>query len=151
MKCPYCQTDDQNKVVDSRSSRENDAIRRRRECEKCGKRFTTYEYIERVNISVVKRGDKRREDFDINKLRKGIVIACAKRPINTEEIEELVQKIYKKIEGLNKSEIETSDIGTMVMDELYVLDQIAYIRFASVYRDFKTAEEFVKQITTLVQ
>jgi transcriptional repressor NrdR len=101
-------------------------------------------------ISVVKR-DRRREDFDINKLRKGIVIACAKRPINTDEIEELVQKIYKKIEGLGKSEVETSEIGTMVMDELYLLDQIAYIRFASVYRDFKTAEEFVKQITTLVQ
>jgi len=150
MKCPYCQTDDQNKVVDSRSSREGDAIRRRRECEKCNRRFTTYEYIEQLQISVVKR-DRRREDFDINKLRKGIMVACAKRPINIEEIEELVQKIHKKIEGLGKSEVETSEIGTMIMDELYLLDQIAYIRFASVYRDFKTTEEFVKQITTLVQ
>ena len=150
MKCPYCQADDENRVVDSRSSREGDAIRRRRECEKCGKRFTTYEYIEQMQVSVVKR-DRRREDFDINKLRKGIVIACAKRPISNAETEDLVQKIYKKIEASSRNEIETSEIGTMVMDELYLLDQIAYIRFASVYRDFKTAEEFVKQITTLVQ
>lgn len=151
MKCPYCQADDESKVVDSRSNRENDKIRRRRECENCGKRFTTYEYIEQINIQVVKRGDQRREDFDINKLRKGIEIACKKRPISTDEIDNLVHKIHKEIETLGKNEVESSEIGTAVMDELYELDKIAFIRFASVYRDFKTAEEFIQQITTLAK
>jgi transcriptional repressor NrdR len=150
MKCPYCQKDDQTKVVDSRSSREGDAIRRRRECEVCNKRFTTYEYIERAGMIVIKR-DKRREAFDIKKLSNGINIACTKRPISTDEVEYLVQKIFKSIEALNKNEIESREIGGVVMDELYMLDQIAYIRFASVYRDFKTADEFVKQLSTLVQ
>jgi transcriptional repressor NrdR len=150
MKCPYCQADDQSKVVDSRSSREGDAIRRRRECDKCQKRFTTYEYIERINMVVIKR-DKRREDFNIQKLRSGINVACTKRPISTDELENLVDRIVKKAEGLGRNELESREIGVMVMDELYLLDQIAYIRFASVYRDFKTAEEFVKQLTTLVQ
>jgi len=150
MKCPYCKTDDQNKVVDSRSSREGDAIRRRRECENCHKRFTTYEYIERADIIVIKR-DRRREEFNVQKLRNGINIACTKRPISIDDVENLVEKIIKKAEISGKTEIESREIGTMVMDELYALDQIAYIRFASVYRDFKTAEEFVKQITTLVQ
>jgi transcriptional repressor NrdR len=150
MRCPYCQADDENKVVDSRSSREGDAIRRRRECESCNKRFTTYEYIERANVIVIKR-DRRREEFNIQKLRNGVNIACTKRPISIDEIEALIEKVVKKAEFMGKNEIESSEIGTMVMDELYLLDQIAYIRFASVYRDFKTAEEFVKQITTLVQ
>ncbi|MCL1947031.1 MAG: transcriptional regulator NrdR [Chitinivibrionia bacterium] len=150
MKCPYCKADDQNKVVDSRSNRESDAIRRRRECENCHKRFTTYEYIERAEIVVVKR-DRRREDFSADKLRKGINIACTKRPISIDDVENLIEKIIKNAESSGKTEIESREIGTMVMDELYALDQIAYIRFASVYRDFKTAEEFVKQITTLVQ
>jgi len=150
MKCPYCKADDRNKVVDSRSSRDSDAIRRRRECENCHKRFTTYEYIERADIVVVKR-DRRREEFNVQKLRQGINIACTKRPISIDDVENLVEKIIKKAEGSGKTEIESREIGTMVMDELYALDQIAYIRFASVYRDFKTAEEFVKQITTLVQ
>jgi len=150
MKCPYCQTDDQSKVVDSRSSREGDAIRRRRECDKCHKRFTTYEYIERINMIVIKR-DRRREEFNIQKLRNGVNVACTKRPISIDELENLVGKVVKKAEGLGRSEVESREIGIMVMDELYLLDQIAYIRFASVYRDFKTAEEFVKQLTTLVQ
>ena len=150
MKCPYCKASAENRVVDSRPSREGDAIRRRRECEICGKRFTTYEIIEQTEIFVVKR-DKRREEFDIVKLRKGIDIACAKRPISTDEKSELVRKIHEKVEALGKNEIDSAEIGTIVMDELYLLDQIAYIRFASVYRDFKTTEEFVKQISTLVQ
>ncbi|MDR0303653.1 MAG: transcriptional regulator NrdR [Chitinispirillales bacterium] len=150
MKCPYCLNEDESRVVDSRSSRDGNAIRRRRECEKCNKRFTTYEYVEKMNVIVVKR-DCRREDFNIQKLRKGIDIACTKRPISIDEISSLVDRVAKKTESLNKNEVESSEIGNIVMDELYLLDQIAYIRFASVYRDFKTVEEFVKQISTLVQ
>jgi transcriptional repressor NrdR len=150
MKCPHCQNEVESRVIDSRSSRDGNAIRRRRECENCHNRFTTYEYVEKTGIIIVKR-DRRREDFDIKKLRKGIDVACSKRPINTDEISSLVDRIVKKTENLNKNEDESSEVGNFVMDELYLLDQIAYIRFASVYRNFKTVEEFVKQITTLVQ
>jgi len=150
MKCPYCSADNESKVVDSRSSREGYAVRRRRECDGCGKRFTTYEYIEKANIIVVKR-DRRREEFDIAKLRNGVNIACTKRPVSIDEIQTLIENVVRKTEALGLTEIESSEIGNIVMDELYLLDQIAYIRFASVYRDFKTVEEFVKQITTLVQ
>jgi transcriptional repressor NrdR len=150
MKCPHCRGDDESRVLDSRSTRDGDAIRRRRECNRCLKRFTTYEYVEKASMIVVKR-DRRREDFSVNKLRKGIDFACKKRPISSDEIAALVDRVVKKSEAMGKTEVESMEIGTFVMDELYLLDQIAYIRFASVYRNFRTAEEFVRQVSTLMQ
>lgn len=147
MKCPYCDNT-RDHVVDSRSSKEGAAIRRRRECLSCGKRFTTYEYIENFTTVVIKK-DRRREPFDRSKLKEGILIAVKKRPIGVNQIENMVDTIEKKIEQLGKGELESLEIGKMVMEELYEIDQIAYIRFASVYRDFKSADEFVNQVSQL--
>ena len=147
MKCPYCEST-KDHVVDSRSSKEGSAIRRRRECLGCGKRFTTYEYIENVTMSVIKK-DRRREPFDRQKLESGIVLAVKKRPVSTAQIEEMIDAILKQVESLGKGELESIRIGEMVMDQLYTVDQIAYIRFASVYRDFKSADEFINQVSKL--
>ncbi len=144
MKCPYCGCQ-QDKVVDSRSSREERAVRRRRECINCAKRFTTYEYVEQVPLTVVKR-DKRREPFDREKLFTGITTACKKRSVSRERIEAIVDRIAEKIEKLSSIEIESKDIGKLVMDELSALDDVAYIRFASVYREFKDKGEFITEI-----
>ena len=147
MKCPYCDNT-RDHVVDSRSSKEGAAIRRRRECLDCGKRFTTYEYIETVSTVVIKK-DRRREPFDRQKLKAGILIAVKKRPVSVEQVEGVIDAIEKKVEQLGRGELESMSIGKMVMEELYELDQIAYIRFASVYRDFKSADEFVSQVGQL--
>lgn len=147
MKCPYC-GDDHDKVVDSRASREGASIRRRRQCLSCDKRFTTYEYVEESQIVVIKK-DRRREEYNREKLKEGIVIACKKRPVSTEDIEKILLEVEHRIEATHKSEIDSIEIGKFLMEELYKIDQIAYIRFASVYRDFKSADEFVSQVSEL--
>ena len=144
MKCPYCGYEE-DKVVDSRSSKEGCAIRRRRECLKCEKRFTTYEYIETAPLMIVKN-DQRREPFDRQKLLQGIEIACRKRPISKKQVEGIVDRISDRLEKLSRLEIPSAEIGQQVMQELYKLDEVAYVRFASVYRKFKDKDEFVSQV-----
>ena len=144
MKCPYCHNQD-DKVIDSRIVRDGEAIRRRRECLSCEKRYTTYEYIENVTRTVVKR-DGRREDFDRKKLEEGIRLACSKRPVSYETIQQLVNRIIEKLHELQMKEISHKVIGEMVMGELKNIDHVAYVRFASVYRKFEAKEDFVKEV-----
>lgn len=144
MRCPFC-GHQEDKVVDSRSSKEGRAIRRRRECLKCEKRYTTYEYIENVALSVVKR-DGRIEEYDRQKLRQGIITACKKRPISMKKIDSIVDKIENEIQNLSQTEVKSSVIGELVMNELEELDEVAYVRFASVYRQFKGKDEFLKEL-----
>ncbi len=146
MKCPYCLKID-NFVVDSRLSPDT-SIRRRRECSNCKKRFTTYERIELIDFSVVKK-DNSNELFDRNKLLKGILKACEKRPIKREQIEFLVSNIESSIRQSGKSEIKSKKIGELVMNDLKNLDEVAYIRFASVYKKFRKAGQFVEAIEKL--
>lgn len=147
MRCPYCGYE-QDKVVDSRSSKEGRAVRRRRECLKCEKRFTTYEYVESFPLTVVKN-DQRREPYDRQKLLQGVIAACKKRPISMKKIESIIDKIEEKVGKLSRSEVPTSEIGKYVMEELYCLDDVAYVRFASVYRKFKDRDEFVIEVKGL--
>ncbi len=140
MRCPYCGSQE-DRVVDSRSVRDGTAIRRRRECANCGKRFTTYEYIEQSPILVVKR-DGSREEFQREKLAHGIREACHKRPVSAESIDEIVEKIVSEILSMGKPEVLSVEIGEIVMKHLRSLDEVAYVRFASVYRKFKDVEEF---------
>lgn len=147
MKCPYC-GHEEDKVVDSRSCKEGRAIRRRRECINCTKRYTTYEYIENFPLTVIKN-DQRREPYDREKLLTGIVSACKKRPISMKKIESIVDSIEDKLEKMAKSEVESMEIGKLVMEELYKLDDVAYVRFASVYRKFKDLDEFVNEVQEL--
>jgi transcriptional repressor NrdR len=147
MKCPFC-GHEEDKVVDSRSSKEGQAVRRRRECLQCEKRFTTYEYIETVPLAIIKN-DQRREPYERDKLLHGILSACKKRPISREQIDEIVDRIEEQAQKLSKTEIPSSEIGKFVMDELYKLDDVAYVRFASVYRKFKDKGEFVTQVKEL--
>lgn len=144
MRCPFC-GNDTDKVVDSRSSKEGRAIRRRRECLKCGKRYTTYEYIENVALSIIKK-DGRVEEYDREKLRQGIITACKKRPISMKKIDSIVDKIENEIQNLSHTEIKSVQIGEKVMNELQRLDEVAYVRFASVYRHFKSKEEFLREL-----
>jgi transcriptional repressor NrdR len=144
MRCPYC-SHGEDKVVDSRSSKEGRAVRRRRECLRCGKRFTTYEYIENVSLTIIKN-DQRREPYDRQKLMHGIVAACKKRPVSLKKIESIVDRIENQIEKSGKMEIPSSEIGKLVMMELYELDEVAYVRFASVYRKFKDISEFISEV-----
>ena len=144
MKCPYCQCLD-DKVIDSRVVREGDAIRRRRECTKCERRYTTYEYIEKVTHTVVKR-DGRREDFNRQKLEIGLKLACSKRPISYDTIQTSVDNIIEKLHSLQLKEIPHETIGEMVMEELKNIDHVAYVRFASVYRQFEAKEDFVREV-----
>ncbi len=148
MKCPYC-GHEEDKVVDSRSSKEGKAVRRRRECLQCQKRYTTYEYVEQVPLMVVKR-DGKREPFDRQKLLLGVVTACKKRPITTEMIEGLVDEIEAELEGLELKEVNSIELGEKVMNKLQDLDQVAYVRFASVYRKFKDTREFLREIEELL-
>ena len=146
MKCPKCGKDD-DKVLDSRSAREGAAIRRRRECLKCGYRFTTYEEIDRDEILVVKH-DGRRETFDRSKLDKAIRRACGKRPVSDEQIRTMIDRVVASLEG---DEISTDQIAELVMTELHKVDEVAYIRFASVYRQFKDVAQFLSAITEIVR
>lgn len=148
MKCPYCGSDE-NKVIDSRIVKEGKAVRRRRECLKCGKRFTTYEYIEKSPVMVIKR-DGRREPFDRAKLLNGIITACHKRPVPREKIEELVDEIESAISDLGKLEVPSREIGEEVIKRLKFIDEVSYVRFASVYRDFKDKNEFFEELKKLM-
>ncbi len=147
MKCIYCGCEE-SKVLDSRSTDENNSIRRRRECLNCGRRFTTYESIEITPILVVKN-DGSRQSFDINKIKNGLIKACEKRPISLSQIEKMAGDIEKDIQNNFQQEIASSKIGELVMDKLKEVDEIAYVRFASVYRQFKDIESFKKLIDEL--
>ncbi|MBR0459266.1 MAG: transcriptional repressor NrdR [Victivallales bacterium] len=144
MRCPKCQAND-DKVIETRVSKEGDVIRRRRLCLKCGFRFTTYESIIPADIYVVKR-DGRREDFQPDKLRDGIRMACWKRNISQEQIEQMVNDITTSIVQENTTEVESAHIGELVMEALKNVDEVAYVRFASVYRHFKDTDEFISTI-----
>ncbi len=146
MKCPYC-NHTESKVTDSRDTGTY-TIRRRRECAKCSRRFTTYEYIEMTPVYIIKK-DGRREKFDRNKIKKGIMKALEKRPIGHEEIEGMLDSIEEKIRRCGREEIESSIIGEFVMELLKKIDQVAYIRFASVYRSFTDVSSFEKELKTL--
>ena len=149
MKCIYCNCTD-SRVVDSRPTEEGNAIRRRRECENCGKRFTTYEKVETVPLLVVKK-DKRREAFDAQKLRKGIIKACEKRPVAMADIDALTREIELRAYNSLEQEISTQEIGEMVMDGLKKLDEVSYVRFASVYRHFRDVQSFVEELNRLIE
>lgn len=144
MNCPFC-SNAENKVIDSRVSRNGSAIRRRRECLKCKKRFTTYEYVEDVLPVVVKK-DGRRESFDRGKIFSGIKKACEKRPISMEIIEETVERVEQECQESMLKEIPAHVIGEKIMEELHALDGVAYVRFASVYREFRDVNEFIDEL-----
>ncbi|MEN6375091.1 MAG: transcriptional regulator NrdR [Smithella sp.] len=148
MKCPFC-AHAENKVIDSRISKDGKAIRRRRECMGCGKRFTTYEFVEDILPMVVKK-DGRREVFDRMKIRNGVMKACEKRPISMEEIEKLVENVEQDCQEYQGDEIPSTVIGEKVMNELKTLDGVAYVRFASVYRQFRDVGEFMAELNDLL-
>ncbi len=147
MKCPYCKHEE-DKVVDSRSCGDGYGVRRRRECLKCGHRFTTYERIEETPLMVVKKDD-RREAFNPQKLLNGIRIACEKRPISIETLKKLVDKIEMDLEKKFETEVNSREIGKLVMKKLHNLDEVAYVRFASVYRQFKDVDQFMDEVKRL--
>lgn len=148
MRCPFCHHQD-DRVVDSRTSREGRAVRRRRECLRCGRRFTTYEYIEERTLQVLKR-DGETEPFDHRKLVGSIEVAVAKRPITPAEIVTFVEDIERELDRRESGEVTSREIGEMVMERLRTLDQVAYVRFASVYRQFEDAQQF-KQIADMLR
>ena len=148
VKCPFCAAVD-DRVVDSRESREGQVIRRRRECTGCGRRFTSYETIEEIPYMVVKN-DGRRERFDRNKLRTGLVKACEKRPVPPVELDRVVDAIESLLHDAEEREIATSRIGALVMERLRELDKVAYVRFASVYRKFEDVDEFLNELKSLI-
>lgn len=148
MKCPFCGFEE-SKVVDSRSTDDNTTIRRRRECLKCGKRYTTYEKIEDFPVLVIKK-DLTRENFNKEKIINGLIIACQKRPISRKQIEDIAYDIEKTISNSMLTEVPSKDIGEMVMARLKELDEISYVRFASVYRQFKDINTFLEEIKNLI-
>ncbi|GAB4405612.1 MAG: transcriptional regulator NrdR [Thermodesulfovibrionales bacterium] len=149
MKCPFCGSIE-DKVIDSRTSKEGDAIRRRRECLKCGKRFTSYERVDDVIPMVIKK-DGRRESFDRGKILSGLKKACEKRPISIDVLEGIVDSIEKKLIGMGVKEIPSTWIGEEVMASLKAIDKVAYVRFASVYRQFKDINEFMDEVKSLFE
>jgi len=149
MRCPFCKSVD-DKVVDSRSTMDGYAIRRRRECLQCGKRFTTYEKIDGGALMVIKR-DNTRDAFDRDKLRSGIVKACQKRPVSIEQIDNLVDRIERTLQGRWDKEVSSTEIGEMVMEGLRELDHVAFVRFASVYRQFRDVGDFVDEVKKLTE
>ena len=148
MKCPYCGEDD-TKVIDSRGQEDNSVIRRRRLCESCGKRFTTYERIDMIPITVIKN-DGTREIFDKTKIINGVMKSCNKRPVTAQQIQELADDIENPLMGLGEREVESKQIGNMVMDRLKEVDEVAYVRFASVYRQFKDINTFIDELEKLL-
>ena len=148
MKCPFCGFEE-SKVVDSRSTDDNTTIRRRRECANCSKRYTTYEKIEDIPILVIKR-DSTRENFNKEKIVNGLIIACQKRPISRRQIEEIAEDIEKSISNKMLTEVETKLIGEMIMERLKKIDEVSYVRFASVYRQFKDINTFLEEIKNLM-
>lgn len=148
MKCPFCGYKE-DKVVDSRATAEESAVRRRRECLKCGKRFTTYEYIEEVSLLVIKK-DGRRESFDRKKILAGIIRACEKRPVSVEKMENVVIQVEHTIQKKSDREVLSSRIGELVMERLKLIDDVAYVRFASVYRQFKDVGQFMVELRDIL-
>jgi len=147
MRCPYC-GGVEDRVVDSRESRERDVIRRRRQCVHCERRFTSYERVERLPFQIVKR-DQRREEYDRVKLMRGLQVACRKRPVPQAELERLADMIEAAMQDSGERELSSNRIGTMVMERLRALDPVAYVRFASVYRRFEDVDAFVKELHQL--
>mgnify|MGYP001560699648 CR=1 FL=1 len=148
MRCPNC-GHKEDKVVDSRATQEESAIRRRRECLNCGKRFTTYEYVEEVSLMVVKK-DNRREPFDRQKILSGMLKACEKRPISIDKIEEAALQIERQIQKKYEREVLASRIGELVVEKLKAMDDVAYVRFASVYRQFKDVNQFMQELNEML-
>ena len=148
MKCPYCSYEE-SKVVDSRATEDNMAIRRRRECLNCGKRYTTYEKIEDIPILVIKK-DLSREYFDKSKIINGLIKACQKRPVSRSQIEDIADEVEKQLSNQMLAEIRSDLIGEMIMDNLKEIDEVSYVRFASVYRQFKDINTFMEEIKSLM-
>lgn len=149
MKCPFCSRQD-NRVIDSRLSRDGDVIRRRRECEGCERRFTTYERVEEILPLVVKK-DGRREAYSRQKVVAGLTKACEKRPISIETIEDIADRIERSLQGSGEKELKSARIGEEVMRQLYDLDKVAYVRFASVYRSFQDLDAFMNELKILIR
>lgn len=149
MRCPFCNSSD-TKVTDSRDTDDGASIRRRRQCLICNRRFTTYETVEQTPLRVIKKNGTR-ELFDKNKLRNGLIRACEKRNISTGQIEEIVNTVERTIRNGLKQEVPTEVIGNLIMEELRKLDQVAYVRFASVYREFKDLDSFMSELETLMK
>ena len=148
MKCPYCNQDN-TRVVDSRPADENTAIRRRRMCDECGKRFTTYEKVETIPLIVIKK-DQNREQYDRSKIEAGVLRACHKRPVSAEQIHKLVDSVETELFNREEREIPSSVIGDIVMDQLKDLEAVAYVRFASVYREFKDVNTFMDELKKML-
>lgn len=148
MKCPFC-GEDNTRVIDSRPADENNSIRRRRECDACNRRFTTYEKVESIPLIVIKK-DKIRESYDRSKIASGILKSCHKRPVSADQIEQCLDNIETKIFNLEDKEIESTVIGEIVMDEIKNLDPVAYVRFASVYREFKDVNTFMDELKKIL-
>ena len=149
MKCPFCNQDN-TRVVDSRPADDNTAIRRRRMCDACGKRFTTYEKVETIPLIVIKK-DQNREQFDRSKIEAGVLRACHKRPVSAEQIHRLVDDVETEVFNLEEREIPSSVIGEIVMDKLKYLEAVAYVRFASVYREFKDVNTFMDELKKILK
>lgn len=149
MKCPFCNQDD-TRVVDSRPADDNSSIRRRRLCDACGKRFTTYEKVETIPLIVIKK-DNNREAFDRSKIEAGVLRACYKRPVSAEDIKRTVDEIELEVVNREEKEIPSNLIGEIVMDKLKLLDPVAYVRFASVYREFKDVNTFMDELKTFLE
>ena len=148
MKCPYCNHPD-TRVIDSRPAEDGSAIRRRRSCDECGKRFTTYEKVETIPLIIIKK-DNNREQYNRSKIERGIIRACYKRPVSAEAIQKTVERIEIKIFNLEAKEVESTTIGEIVMDKIKDLDQVAYVRFASVYREFKDVNTFMDELKSVL-
>ena len=149
MRCPAC-GHEEDKVVDSRATKENSAVRRRRECLKCGQRFNTYEYIEHTPVMVVKK-DGKREPYSREKILNGLLRACEKRPVSMEMLEKLVDEVERTVSNRVRDEIPTKEIGEEIMRRLASIDQVAYVRFASVYREFKDVSQFMSELRKLLE
>ena len=149
MKCPFC-GDDNTRVIDSRPADDNSAIRRRRQCDVCGKRFTTYEKVDTIPLMIIKK-DRTREAYDRSKIEKGLVRSCHKRPVTMDQIEACVDAVESEIFNLGQREVESSAVGAIVMDKIRTLDEVAYVRFASVYREFKDVNTFMDELKKLLK
>jgi transcriptional repressor NrdR len=149
MKCPYCGSRD-TEVVETRDSEDLETIRRRRECVTCGKRFTTYERIENINLTVIKK-DGKREQFDRDKLKRGIIRSCEKTKVSVDDIEKIVTETERELRGADSVEVESKKIGQMIATKLKTMDKVAYIRFSSVFRRFVDVEDFEKEVKKLIK
>ena len=149
MKCPFCSSEN-TRVIDSRPADDNNSIRRRRLCDECGKRFTTYEKVETIPLIVIKK-DNNREQYDRSKIEAGIIHSCHKRPVSPQQINSMIDEIENQIFNMEEKEVPTSAIGELVMGKLKDLDEVAYVRFASVYREFKDVNTFIDEIGKLLK